>query len=155
MQHAVGAAILPFPNEDRVRAVIFVISTDLRLMEPEAHAGRDQKPGSFNRGDRRGDRAFAILEKRKPRVFVRDLHKEKPRTWAGSGVGYRTFITVPIGDQSGAYGLLTLDAPEPGVLTDSDVLLLELIAQMLSVVFASAAKISPSAGGSEGRPRGG
>jgi len=137
IQHAVGAAVLPFATDVQARAVIFVVSSDQTRMTAAAHTGRDQRPGDFvRRLDKRGAKAFEILESRRP-VFVRDLKKGSPRTWAGSGSGYRTFITVPIVDGTGGYGLLTLDAPEPGVLTKTDQLLLELLAEMLSVVFAS------------------
>lgn len=159
VQQAAGAAILPFPNSDQVRSVVFVLSADAQRMTALAHAGRDQRPGDFVRkvgdaGDQRGKRAFEILQDRKV-VVVRDLDKEKPRTYAGSGVGYRTFITVPIVDDSGGYGLLTLDAPKAGILGGSDALLLELIAEMLSVVFASASLFDSPEVGSDLTPNGG
>jgi len=148
VQQAVGAAVLRFPNEAQARAVVFVVASDMRAMHVEAHTGRDQKPGDFVRGNQRGDKAFKILEEGQP-VIVRDLDSEKRRSWAGSGDGYRTFITVPITDETAGYGLITLDAPEAGLLTESDMQLLQLIAGMLSVVFASISNASSPVAGTE------
>lgn len=133
--HGASSCLLSHPNEAGVRVVIFAVTEDQSTMEVVFRAGRDQVPNPFVRGNPRGDKAFRVLESRKP-IHVEDLTKLHRNTWAGSGEGYKTFITVPIFDSYGAFGMLSIDAPEPASLDRSDILFQQLVASMLALAFA-------------------
>ena len=135
VQHAAGACVLPHDNAMGVRSVVFALNETATVMEVLARSGRDQEPSPFVKGTQRGDKAFKVLGSRKP-VRVDDLKQVSSRTWSGSGVGYRTFITVPIYDSSGAYGMLSIDAPNAKSLGESDTLFVQLVASMLAIAFA-------------------
>lgn len=140
LQQAVGSCVLRYENGLEVRALVFAVSDDGKTMRCVARAGRDQEPKTFDRGTRRGNKAFKALEGRKV-VPVSDLRK-KPREWAGSGEGYECFVTAPIIDSNGGYGLLSIDAPLAGTFSDSDVKFVELVASMLAVLFADRSRTS-------------
>jgi hypothetical protein len=121
-----------------VRVVVFKISDDGTQMVPYPPAGRQSRPGPFVRGTGRGDKAFAVLEGPDPFVIVEDLTKAQPSEWQGTGDGYRTFISAPIRTIDDGLGLLTLDAPTPGVLDARHGSTLALFAAALGVLFAEA-----------------
>lgn len=55
----------------------------------------------------------------------------------GTRIGYRTFISAPIADRQRTYGMLTVDAPNPGDLLKSETHLVMLVADLLAIAFAS------------------
>lgn len=98
-------------------------------------------PREFRRGDERGDAAFHTIEQREP-CFVRDVNDQAeiaalPGVYRGTRSGYRTFISAPIVDSGHDYGMVTVDAPEPGDLLLADKHLVMLAADMLAIAFAS------------------
>ena len=89
----------------------------------------------FVSGDNgRGDAALTWLRSGAPK-FVPDTDREADPAWKGSGRGYRTYISVPILIKDEALGMLTVDAPVPGDLDETDVPLVEVLAGILAVGF--------------------
>lgn len=137
-QHATASCLLPFKDSQEVRALVFTVSDDTRRMECVARSGRLGDSDGFDRSHARGKSAFKVLLGGMT-VHVDDLAKargEHKRAWLGSGVGYDTFVTVPIVVGDRAYGLLTVDAPTPGTFGRTDILFVELVASMLGALFA-------------------
>ncbi|MBS9533051.1 GAF domain-containing protein [Mycobacterium sp. M1] len=107
----------------------------------ECRGRSDRMPQPFRRGDPRGDAAFLSIERREP-VFVHDVGNGDAvaavdGAYHGSRAGYRTFISAPVADQQRTYGMLTVDAPNPGDLLKSDTYLVMLVADLLAIAFAS------------------
>jgi len=69
--------------------------------------------------------------------FVLDAEKEKIEGWSPTTAEYRTFIAVPVIAGLDKFGLLTLDAPEPGDLQEDDELQMRLFAQLLATGLAA------------------
>jgi hypothetical protein len=126
-----------------VRAVVYQVNAAETIMEPvdKASTGYRTPPSPFVAGTVRGDKAFQILRLGQSR-FVDDI-ATAPHDWAGSGNGYNTFITTPIITPTGAFGLVTVDAPLTDTLTEEDENDLRLIAGILAVVFAEYRRRTP------------
>lgn len=137
VERAVAALNLLLRNVDRVRVVVFKVDEDGNSLKPMSHFGRGQSPRGFIAGTTRGDRALSMVAKAGDQ-FVRDLDKEAPTEWEGSGSGYRTFISAAINAGDYSYGMVTVDAPVAGSLVDTDCQLVLLIADLLAVAFAEA-----------------
>lgn len=104
---------------DRLRANIYLLDADEQQMESLAHTGRGEKPKPFVAGTARGDDALEFAAKQET-AFYPDLGRKKPVGYEGSMSGYKTFIAVPIWTESGSYGMVTLDAPQPKSFTAGD-----------------------------------
>ncbi|MEJ1815927.1 GAF domain-containing protein [Clavibacter michiganensis] len=135
---------------DGVRAVVYQIVPDKQRMEVVDWTAKGWRtaPSEFVRGTNRGDKAFEVLVQGRP-LYVEDISKA-PDEWAGSGSGYKTFISVPIMSRENAYGLLTVDAPDAGSLRKDDENDLILVAGILAIIFAEKQRRVPgrTAGGS-------
>lgn len=129
-----------FEDVAGVRVVVFRINDDGLQMDPYQPAGRHDRPGAFVRGTVRGDKAFAVLEGNAAFVMVENLDETAPGEWAGTGEGYKTFITAPIRSSVEGYGLLTVDAPIAGSLDERHGTTLALFASALGVFFAEATR---------------
>jgi transcriptional regulator with GAF, ATPase, and Fis domain len=129
---------ISFPKAD-VRVVIYR-ATDTapgarKLMMENRH-GRKGKPNPFSEGDgARGDAAFKWLTECTS-MFVDDLSERRLPGWRGSGKGYKTFISAAIHADGRPIGMLTVDAPTPGDLDETDATLIESFAALLAVAFA-------------------
>lgn len=120
----------------RPRAVVYLLNADNDpvSMDSIAHGGRGERPRPFTAGTARGDAALAFIDK-KAVGFYSDLSKKRPAGYDGTMSGYDTYIAVPIWTESGAYGMVTLDAPRADSFDDGDVALVELTAEMMSIAF--------------------
>jgi len=120
-----------------LRAVVYEVNdTDDGLTVVRWNSNRPRsRPKPFVPGTDRAIKAMKLLE-RGETVFVDDIANASADEWAGSGVGYNTFITSVIASRTGSYGLLTVDAPETDDLTEDDENDLRLIAGILAMVFA-------------------
>jgi hypothetical protein len=123
------------------RSVVYRQDAAATVLSLSGWAGRPERtPGEFRRGDARGDAAFAAIERREP-VFVRDVEDDDEvvgleGAYSGTRTAYRTFISAPIADKQGTYGMVTVDAPRPGDLLSSDQHLVMLVADLLAIAFA-------------------
>lgn len=127
-----------FHDVKGLRVVVFQVSDDGSRMTPAAPAGRQDRPGPFERGTPRGDEAFAVLEGKRPFVAVDDLTKTNPDEWQGSGDGYNTFISAPIRSPEDGFGMLTMDAPAASSLPARHGPTVALFAAALGVLMAEA-----------------
>lgn len=151
---AVSSLRNAFDDVSGVRVVVFQVSDDGQRMTPEFRAGRQQRPGPFERGTERGDKAFDVLNHSRERtVTVEDLHAASPGEWAGSGDGYATFISAPIRSETEGFGLLTVDAAAPGTLDESHAASIAMFAACLAVLFAEMARGKHSTGYDEDAAR--
>lgn len=123
------------------RSVVYRHDTAATVLTVSGWAGRPGRaPGEFSRGDPRGDAAFATVERRDA-VFVRDVQDDHEvagleGAYSGTRTGYRTFIAAPVADTLRTYGMVTIDAPNPGDLLPSDQHLVMLVADLLAIAFA-------------------
>ena len=79
--------------------------------------------------------------------FVRDLELEDiPHIDRSRVRKYRTFITVPILLDEEPAGLLTINAPEPGDLAESDVVTMFAIADLIAAALRQVDGKFPSKG---------
>ena len=119
-----------FPDVSRLRVVVYDLSEDDTAMDPVYVAGRKDVPRSFQSGDKgRGDRAFAVL-KGGDAIFENDYSDEKR--------SYKTYLNVRIAAGDVGYGVLTVDAPVAGSLSESDLNLVSLLATLLAIANAEA-----------------
>lgn len=123
-----------------LRSVVYREDGDV-LTVLECRGRSERMPQPFRRGNPRGDAAFLSIERREP-VFVHDAEDgdavaAADGAYHGSRIGYRTFISAPIADQQRTYGMVTIDAPNPGDLLKSDTHLVMLVADLLAIAFAS------------------
>ncbi|THG35456.1 GAF domain-containing protein [Glaciibacter flavus] len=131
------------PHADRARVNVYSLETAPLQMVWLAHIGRGDKPGPFVAGTPRGDAALEFLFEAKS-AFYPDLGEARPAGYGGTASGYETFIAVPVFTDKRVWGMVTVDAPTAGSLTPGDLHLSEVVAEMMSVAFASAAAPEPS-----------
>jgi len=120
-----------------LRAVVYEVDEDGEGLSVVRWSSRGHRaaPNPFEPETDRAVKALALL-KRGGSLFVDDIASAPVDEWAGSGVGYNTFISSVIESSTGAYGLLTVDAPLTDDLTEDDENDLRLIAGILAMIFA-------------------
>lgn len=132
-----------FPDVNDVRMVVFRHERRQGRkpkLVVESWNGRTREPGEFKSGDDgRGDAVFTWLASAagEPR-FVPNTDEEQEDDWKGTGAGYRTFISVPIVVRDDLFGMLTVDAPSPGDLDETDLPILKVLARCLAIAYACA-----------------
>jgi hypothetical protein len=121
----------------RPRAVIYSIDADADpvSMNPIGFKGRGKRPRPFKAGTPRGDAAIQFAFEAQPGDIWEDLTSKKPAGFDGSAADYKTFVSMPISTETGTYGMVSLDAPEPNSLADGDWALTKLIAEVMSIAF--------------------
>lgn len=134
--HAASNLIGP----DRSRACWFELTDEnpARLV-PKQHAGRSGSPRTtFSEGTPAGDAAIGMVLNGENRL-CEDIDADPPPGWDHSkSRDYKTFISVSVAAGDTAYGMLTLDALEPGDLNNDDLHLLSLMAGALAAALAQA-----------------
>jgi transcriptional regulator with GAF, ATPase, and Fis domain len=105
---------------------------------PESSVGRAGSPTTtFESGTESGDATIGMVLADEDRMCP-DIEAETPPGWDAAKVrDYRTFISVSVIAGDTAYGMLTLDAVEPGTLSVEDKGLLRLMAGMLAVALST------------------
>lgn len=145
LSKVVGNVLMTLPTLFRENPDLRMVVYDLdktrgrsRQLVVHDSAGRQRNQAkAFVKGDGgRGDAVFSWIEERTAR-FVPDIETEDDPNWQGSGRGYRTFISVPIASQSEIFGMITLDAPAPGDLDETDVPIMVTLAEFMAVAHAS------------------
>lgn len=123
---------------DRTRCCWFALEDghprQLTPMACVGRAGPAREP--FVEGTKRGDDALSMIAYDEVR-FYPNVDERPPPGWDASAVhDYKTFVAAPVISGDVAYGMLTLDAPQPGNLTDDDARLLRLLAGLLADALA-------------------
>ncbi|MEV7962426.1 GAF domain-containing protein [Oerskovia paurometabola] len=134
-------SVLTLTREDGSRASFFqrtkVGGRDCLVPHPSLSTGRGDEPTSnFFRDEGEGKAVWEAAETGLPN-FCKDIHKDPP---LGIDLtrkrSYSTFITAPIMFDGRLEGLLTLNARDPGDLTEEDVGVVQVLARISSVALA-------------------
>jgi GAF domain-containing protein len=130
------AAVLLGPDRSRACWFEYEAGPPKRLV-PVAHHGRAGSPTSvFDEGTPNGDTALAMVLS-SSNLICHDIHTDPPLGWdSEKRRDYATFISVSVVAGDTAFGMLTLDAPDAGGLTDDDLQMLRLFASALGVALA-------------------
>lgn len=140
---AVGALTKIAAHVERARATVYRLNAD-GDMHYVSYDGRGEgvQPQPFMRHTLRGERALEMVRNCLD-LLVEDIDehppdakKDAPPPYAGSRSGYKTFISCSITVRSKSYGMVTVDAPNPGDLSANDMQLVGLVADLLGVAFA-------------------
>ena len=123
---------------DRARACWFLLEAGPpKRLVPTSATGRAGSPSTtFVEGTDAGDAAIAMVLNDEDRI-CEDIRTDPPPGWdSGKERDYRTFVSVAVIAGDRAYGMLTLDALEPGDLNRDDMRLLRLMAGALAVALS-------------------
>ena len=127
-----------FIGPDRARACWFRLDAGPpTTLVPDSAAGRSGSPTTtFVAGTPSGDAAIGLVLADED-LLCEDVEADPPPGWDLSKErDYRTFISVSVIAGDTAYGMLTLDAVEPGTLDVEDMALLRLMAGVLAVALS-------------------
>lgn len=123
---------------ERTRASFFTYKDNpsRRLVCENIWHGRDQGPKTeFAQGTDRGDYMLTKVDARES-LFVRDVRDEKVPGWDYKGWegerSYETFIATPVAVGDRIFGMLCLDGPTAGDLSDLDEASVRLFAHLLA-----------------------
>lgn len=125
-------------GSERSRSCWFELSEDPNpRLVPVLHAGRAGSPTTtFEPGTDAGDAAISMVLTGDHRI-CEDIDQAPPPGWDSTKQrDYKTFISVSVIAGDTAYGMLTLDALEPGDLTTDDLHMLDLMASALAAALA-------------------
>lgn len=135
--HAKSSLLLLFHETPKLRVVVYEFSEGGKQLDAVDFAGRANKPRPFISGDGgRGDAAFARIRDDQEPLFVRDTHDESFSGKQHAGTSYRTFISAAIRADGRAYGMLTIDAPVPGTISEHDAGIVSVLATLLGIALA-------------------
>ena len=103
------------------------------------HTGRGRKPKTeFMRGSAAGDHIFKTLNDNDT-IFIKDTRECDLPGWNNARVrDYRTFVAVPVRGERKIYGMLTVDAPTVGELTENDETFIRCVGLLLASGIATA-----------------
>lgn len=123
--------------DDHVRATVYALSDDKQRLTPIASFGREDKPRDFVRSQPRGHKAIGWLLSNNPEPkFEPNTDTADPRKWEGTSDSYKTFISIAVMSDDKRFGMLTMDAPHPGALAESDSHLSQAFAGVMAIAFA-------------------
>lgn len=124
-------------GSERSRSCWFELSSDGERLVPVLHAGRSGSPTTtFEAGTDAGDAALGMVLAGEHRI-CEDIEDSPPPGWDSTKErDYKTFISVSVFAADTAYGMLTLDALEPGDLTTDDLHMLGLMGSALAAALA-------------------
>ena len=139
--------LLMFDDTIRTRMVIYEFEKPRqgrkRRLAVKDHDGRPHDvPNPFISGDdARGDAAIGWLDSapHDPK-FEPDISKSTDSDYEGSGHGYLTYISVAIVAEGNVYGMITIDAPTPGDLDETDIPIMKVLANYLAAAYATPRK---------------
>jgi hypothetical protein len=114
----------------RVRASLFRFGPGApRALVPAQYSGRVDDPlGPITDGTVEGDLVFGMI-RHNQHLFCPDLDAEPPAGWRLTAPQtYKSFAAVPVAAGQNAFGMLMVDALEPGGIRRTDVPLIRLLA---------------------------
>jgi len=136
--HVVQSLARTYDDVDGVRVQFFELQTsESRRLVTKRTFKAGERPASrgLREEDARGKAAIEwLLSDPEEPEFVRDVRKEKPEEWHGTGTGYNTYISAAVVSTSGFHGMLSIDAPMVGSLTPEDTTYVAAAANTLSAV---------------------
>jgi GAF domain-containing protein len=101
------------------------------------YAGRDAKPRTeFSSSDPDHREVFKLLENRQPELKENITLEDSSRFPPDRNYNYKTYISVPVATSAEIFGLLTLDALDPGTLLPQHKKEMLLLAQLLGIALA-------------------
>jgi GAF domain-containing protein len=117
----------------RIRVCLFLLEEGPpRRLHAERFAGRAGPPTPDFYADTGAGGAVLRLLDRRAWTYVEDTAVDSPRIWWDTERAYRTYISGPVATPDDILGLLTLDALTPGELSDVDLTLTRLLADLLA-----------------------
>jgi GAF domain-containing protein len=122
----------------RVRASLFRFAPGTpRVLVPAQYSGRVDDPlESITEGTPEGDLVFGMI-RHNQHLFCPDLGAEPPAGWRLTAPQtYQSFAAVPVAAGQNAFGMLMVDALEPGGIRRTDVPLIRLLAGLLADALA-------------------
>jgi hypothetical protein len=131
-----AAAAIIGPGDLKVRSCYYELEAGPpKRLVLNNQAGRDSTVLTrFEDSDGRGKAAITMVETNGKETFCVDVGKLPPPDWKDDGdSSYKTFISLPVVARGTAYGMLTVDAPQPGDLTEHDVSALKTMAELIAV----------------------
>jgi GAF domain-containing protein len=123
----------------RVRACLFRFAPGTpRTLVPDQYAGRADDPlPPFPEGTPHGDAVFAMLRHNR-HLWRADLDADPPPGWPATGQhGYKSFIAVPVAAGNAAFGMLMVDTPDTGGMSEAEVPLVRLFAGLIADALAA------------------
>ncbi|MGV7311978.1 GAF domain-containing protein [Mycobacterium kansasii] len=136
---AVSALTLLLKDVSRLRATVYEVTANGNMECVSYHGrGGGVKPNPFIKNTTRGDSALRLVATGGDPLFVGDIDTVEGIDYGGTGSGYKTFISASIHNDADGYGMVTIDAPRPGSLVDTDKQLVGLVADLLAIAFAIA-----------------
>lgn len=125
-------------GEDRVRACWFALDPGPPgRLEPQESLGRAGPVTTvFTAGTPAGDAALELVTENRP-LRLDALAETSEELWRlDDEAGYESLLVVPVTVANVAFGMLTLDALEPGTFDDDDAALLRLMAGLLGTALS-------------------
>lgn len=118
----------------RLRANYFELQPGGQEMTCVASTGRAGRPtAGFVAGVRSGDDALRMVQNG-GHVYCESIAGAPPANWEQpSHAEYQTFISVTVGTPGKPAGMLSVDAPEEGDLTDEDLKMLFVLGHLLGI----------------------
>ncbi len=122
----------------RVRASLFRFAPGTpRVLVPSQYSGRVDDPlESITEGTAEGDLVFGMI-RHNQHLFCPDLNADPLSGWRITAPQtYKSFAAVPVAAGQNAFGMLMVDALEPGGIRRTDVPLIRLLAGLLADALA-------------------
>lgn len=147
IEKVLKSRLLMFDETIRTRMVIYEFEPPRqgrkrRLVVKDWDGRTHDVPNSFVAGDKgRGDAVLKWLDSNpNDAKFDPDIEKNDDPDYQGSGHGYRTYISVAIIVEQTVFGMISLDAPQPGDLDETDIPMMKVLASYLAAAYATPRK---------------
>lgn len=129
--------IAALADASRVRICFYLLDEGPpEALRPDGFAGRAGAPTDpLVEGTRAGDAALRLVSERKW-IYVADAQHEPIPAWWNREYGSRTLLAGSVTTADSAFGLLTLDAADPGDMAQVDMVLVQLLAALLATALA-------------------
>lgn len=125
-------------NVPGFRAIFYKLNPDRSRLEVYDWIGSREPTGAFESSTPRGQAAlnFVLSSKAGHAELVRDCETETREHWRGSGNGYKTYISTVVATAAGPIGMISMDAPQQGSLSNADKRYATLAAGLVAIAFS-------------------